>query len=189
MPQILKKEATLLDLRSPGWSIAISVLMILAGLLAILVPSAAGLTVTLVVGWLLVINGIAHFIFGWHARGAGGVLWESLIGLLYVFAGAYLLMHPFIGLESLTLILAIYLMLKAVLELILSFEFRLFHGSGWLLLDGIITFILAVIIGRMWPSSSLWVVGTIVGISILFGGIACLMFSLPARRLLTGKSD
>jgi uncharacterized membrane protein HdeD (DUF308 family) len=56
-------------------------------------------------------------------------------------------------------------------------------GSGWLLLDGIITLILAIIIGWTWPGSTLWVIGTLVGISIFFSGVTRLMLSLTARRL------
>jgi uncharacterized membrane protein HdeD (DUF308 family) len=73
--------------------------------------------------------------------------------------------------------------MEAVLELILSFRLRPLPGSNWLLFDGIITLILAILIWRSWPSSSDWVVGTLVGISMLFGGAARLSLSLAARRV------
>src|SRR6266478_6101719 len=139
--------------KSVGWSIWLSVLMILAGFLAIAVPQAAG------------------------------ILWELLVGILYVFVGCYLLFRPVAGLASLTLALAIYLFAEGVLELILSFRLRPMPSSGWLLFDGIITLILAVMIWRTWPSSTEWVIGTLVGISMLFSGISRLMLSLAARRL------
>ena len=69
-----------------------------------------------------------------------------------------------------------------MLELILSFRLRPLAGSNWLLIDGIITLILAVLIWRSWPSSSEWVIGTLVGISMLFSGAARLSLSLGARR-------
>jgi uncharacterized membrane protein HdeD (DUF308 family) len=86
-------------------------------------------------------------------------------------------------LASLTLAIAIYLFAEGVLELILSFRLRPMPGSNWLLFDGIITVILGVMIWRTWPSSTEWVVGTLVGISMLFSGISRLMISLAARRL------
>ena len=165
-----------------GWSIALSVLMIVAGLLAIFLPPVAGITVTLVVGWLLTFSGVAHFVFAWHRPGAGGILWESLLGVVYVLAGIYLLMNPVIGLAALTLALAIYLFAEAILEFILSLTLRPLPGSGWLLADGIITLVLAVMIWRTWPSSTPWVLGTLVGISMLFGGVARLMLSLAIRH-------
>ena len=59
-----------------GWSIGLSILMILAGLLAIVMPHAAGIAVTVLVGWLLVFSGVAHLVFGWHTRNTGGLLWS-----------------------------------------------------------------------------------------------------------------
>jgi uncharacterized membrane protein HdeD (DUF308 family) len=168
---------------SVGWSIGLSVLMILAGFLAIAVPQAAGITVSLLVAWLLVFSGVAHLVFAWHTRTAGGMVWELLMGILYVFVGAYLLFRPVAGLASLTLALAFYLFAEGVLELILSFRLRPMAGSGWLLFDGIVTLILAVMIWRTWPSSTEWVIGTLVGISMLFSGISRLMLSLTAHRL------
>src|SRR4029077_19855626 len=86
--------------KSVGWSIGLSILMILAGLLAIAVPQAAGIAVNLLVGWLLVFSGAAHLVFAWHTRTAGGILWELLLGILYIFVGAYLLVHPVGGFGS-----------------------------------------------------------------------------------------
>ncbi|HYL68470.1 MAG TPA: DUF308 domain-containing protein [Candidatus Limnocylindria bacterium] len=169
--------------KSLGWSIGLSILMILAGLLAIAVPQAAGIAVNLLVAWLLIFSGAAHLVFAWHTRTTGGILWGVLLGILYIFVGAYLLMHPVAGLASLTLALAIYLFAEGILELILSFALRPVPGSGWLILDAVITLILAVMIWKTWPSSTEWVIGTLVGISMLFSGISRLMISLAARHV------
>lgn len=129
-------------------------------------------------------SGAAHLVFAWHTRTTGGMLWELLLGILYIFIGAYLLLHLVAGLASLTLALAIYLFAEGVLKLILSFRLRPMSGSRWLLFDGIITLILSVLIWRTWPSSTEWVIGTLVGISMLFSGISRLMLSLAARDLI-----
>jgi uncharacterized membrane protein HdeD (DUF308 family) len=93
------------------------------------------------------------------------------------------LTHPAAGLQSLTLALAIYLFAEGVLELILSRLLRALPGSTWLLLDGVITLVLAILIWRAWPSSSEWVIGTLVGISMLFSGISRLFLCLAARQI------
>jgi uncharacterized membrane protein HdeD (DUF308 family) len=165
------------------WSIVVSILMIVAGFLAIIVPPAAGLAVTIIVGWLLVFSGAAHLIFGWYTRTTGGLVWEWLMGVLYILVGGYLLFHLAAGLASLTIVLAIYLFLGAALEFALSFKLRPLPGSGWLLIDGITSLILAILIWRTWPSSTPWVIGTLVGIGMLFCGVARLMLSLQARTL------
>jgi len=167
--------------KSISWSIMLSVLLILAGIAAILLPPIMGLGVTLYIGWLLVLSGIAHFIFAWKSHSAGAVLWEVLVGLVYLFAGGYLILHPLAGLLSLTLFLAIYLLIEGIFEIALSFQITR-NGRAWLAFEGIITIILAVMIWRTWPFSTIWAIGTLVGISMLFSGFSRLMFSLACRR-------
>jgi len=169
---------------SVGWSIALSILMIVAGILAIASPMAAGIAVNILVAWLLLFSACFHLVFAWHTRTAGGLIWELLIGVAYIFTGVYILMHPLAGLASLTIILAIYLTAKAIFEFILGFTIRPLPGSGWLLLDGIIALILAVMIWRTWPSSTEWVIGTLVGVGMLFSGVSRLALSLAARSLI-----
>jgi uncharacterized membrane protein HdeD (DUF308 family) len=135
------------------------------------------------VAWLLVFSGCAHLVFAWYTRSTGGFLWELLLGVVYIFIGVYLLIHPLAGLASLTIALAIYLLLEATLEFVLGFTLRPLPGSGWLLFDGIITLILAVMIWRTWPSNTAWVIGTLVGISMLFSGTSRLMISMAARSV------
>jgi uncharacterized membrane protein HdeD (DUF308 family) len=170
--------------KSLGWSIGLSVLMIVAGLLAIAVPQAAGVAVNIIVAWLLVFSGVFHLVFAWHVRTTGGMIWELLLGVLYAAIGVYLLVHPVAGLATLTLALAIYLFAEGVLELALGFRLRPMPGSGWLLFDGVITLILGVMIWRTFPSNTEWVIGTLVGISMLFSGFSRLMLSVAARSLI-----
>jgi uncharacterized membrane protein HdeD (DUF308 family) len=169
--------------KSVGWSIGLSVLMVVAGILAIASPLAAGIAIDVLVAWLLVFSGCVHLVFAWYTRSTGGFLCELLVGILYIFIGVYLLMHPVAGLLSLTIALAMYLFIEAVLEFVLGFTLRPLPGSGWLLFDGIITLSPAVMIGRTWPSSSAWVIGALVGISMLFSGTSRLMLSLAARSV------
>ena len=169
--------------KATTWSIALSVLMITAGVIAIGAPMIAGVAVTALVAWLLIFSGLLHLAFAWRDGRAGAVLWEILIGIVYGAIGLYLFANPVAGLASLTLAVAIYLLIEGVLEFVLSFQFRPLPGSGWLLVDGIITLILAVMIWSTWPSSAAWVVGTLVGISMLFSGVTRLMLSIAVRRI------
>jgi uncharacterized membrane protein HdeD (DUF308 family) len=169
--------------QSVGWAIALSVLLILAGILAIVVPPAAGIGVAIVIAWLVLLGGIAHLAIAWHIRSTGGMVWELLVGLLYLAVAVYMLLWPVAGLASLTLLLAAYLFGRGILELILGFRIRHMAGSGWLYFDGVIALILGAMIGLSWPSSSEWAIGTLIGISMLFAGINRLPMALAARRL------
>jgi uncharacterized membrane protein HdeD (DUF308 family) len=170
---------------SLDWSIAFSILLIIAGILAIGLPMLASLTVSIVIGWLLIFGGVMHLVLAWYMHSAGGAIWQVLLALLYGFTGVWLLMHPVGGMVALTLALAIYLFIEAVFECVLYFAVRTRRGAGWLLFDAIVTLILAFLIWRTWPSSSDWVLGTLVGISMLFSGTARLMFSLGARHAIS----
>jgi uncharacterized membrane protein HdeD (DUF308 family) len=178
--------ATLANLapKAINWSIFLSILLILAGLFAIFIPSISGLAITLIFGWLMIISGVTHFIFAFKSHTTGTVIWELLLGAVYLFAGVYLILHPLAGLVTLTLFLACYLFFEGIFEIIQFFQIRPRHGAGWLLFDAIVTLILAIMIWRAWPASSVWVIGTLVGISMLFSGFSRLMLSLAAKRAL-----
>jgi uncharacterized membrane protein HdeD (DUF308 family) len=170
--------------RAINWSIALSILLIIAGFFAICVPWISGVGVTLIFGWAMILSGITHFVFAFKTHTTGGVIWELLVGAVYLFTGVYLILHPLDALFALTLILACYLFFEGVVEVIQFFQLRPRHGVGWVLFDGIITLILAIMIWRSWPASSVWVIGTLVGISMIFSGISRLMLSLAAKRVL-----
>ena len=165
------------------WSIVLSVLMIAVGVVAMWVPVFAGVAVTALVGWLLMFSGLLHVGFAWRAGRASSVVWEILLGVLYGAIGFYLVARPVAGLASLTLAIAAYLLIEGVLEFALSLRLRPAPGSGWLLVDSVVTLILAVMIWSTWPSSAVWIVGTLIGISMLFSGITRLMLSLAVRRI------
>lgn len=167
---------------SVKWTMIFSILLIVLGLLALAVPFFAGVIVETVVAWLLILGGIGHLIFAWHVRGAGAHLWEALVGIAYLVAGIFLLLHPVAGLVSLTLFLGAYLFVKGIFELIAGITVRGVAGGGWLLVDAVISIVLAATIWLHLPFSAAWVVGTLLGVAILFSGISRLALAMTARR-------
>jgi len=122
-------------------------------------------------------------IFAFQSHTVGGFFWKLLLAIAYGFAGIYVLIHPMLGLVSLTLVLAVFLIAEGVIEIVFYFNIRKVENSGWVLVDGIITFILGLLIWANWPSASAWVIGTLVGISLMFSGISRFMLSLAIRDL------
>jgi uncharacterized membrane protein HdeD (DUF308 family) len=163
--------------KSSGRTI-VGVLLIILGLFAIVLPFIAGIAITAFIGWLLLFAGIVHLIYSWHSRKASGVTWQILIAILYLFVGFYLVFHPARGLVTLTLLLASYFLVEGVIELVLYFRLRSSHRSGWFLWDGLITLLLGILIWAHWPFSSVWVLGTLIGISLLISGFTRL-FAKP----------
>ena len=170
--------------KTSGWGIAIAVLMSVLGILAIAWPYMAAIAVTRLVGWLLIFGGITHIVAAFQTRGAGAVLWEILVGLVYLVGGGYILFHPLLGVATLTLFLAAVFLAEGVFDIISFFSIRGQKGAGWMLFDGLVTILLAGLIWVHWPSSSVWAIGTIVGISLLISGIKWLMISMATRKAL-----
>jgi uncharacterized membrane protein HdeD (DUF308 family) len=168
-----------------GWYIAAAVLFIILGMFAIIEPGVAGLGVTLLVGWLLVFGAVMHFVAAFKGGGAKQIIFQVLIGILYLIGGFYFLTHTIMGVATLTLLLAGIILAEGVLELIAYFRLRKEGASGWMLLNAIITLLLGCLIWFHWPSSTVWAIGTLVGVNLLMTGITRLMFGLAARKLIT----
>jgi uncharacterized membrane protein HdeD (DUF308 family) len=159
--------------------------MILAGMFAIFAPLEAGFVVVIVVGWMAIFNGCAQLFYAFSGHEAKHRWWEVLLGIIYIIAGIYLLMHPLGGLLAFTLLIGSFLIVYAIFALILAFRMRPAPGWGWVLFDGVITLILGVLIYIHWPGTSDWVIGTLIGVSFIVSGVSRLMISLAVRRLTT----
>ena len=159
------------------------ILMLICGFLAITLPFASGIGVAIVIGWLLLISGVWHLLFGFRSgSGVGGFLWQLLLAIVYGAAGLMLLFRPLAGLAWLTLVLATFLLIEAALEFVLYFKIRGRVNAGWVLFDAIITLLLGILIWARWPFSSVWAIGTLIGVSLIFSGISRLMLSSAVSR-------
>ncbi len=166
-----------------GWYIALAILFIVLGFFAILEPAVAGIGVALLVGWLLIFGGVAHLISAFGGGGAKRVIFQVLIGIVYLIGGFYFLTHTLLGLGTLTLLLAGIILAEGVLEIIAYFRGRSEGGSVWLLINALITLLLGGLIWFHWPSSSVWAIGTLVGVNLIMTGFSRLMLGLAARKL------
>jgi len=167
------------------WSIVWGVLLIIFGMLAVGSPFLAAIAVNGFIAWLIVLAGVVHLILAFHAHGAGNLIWKLLVGLAYLFFGGYLIMHPVLGVASLTLVLASLFLIEGILNIVLFFKMRSVAGSSWVLVDGIITLLLGLMIYMQWPSSSAWAIGTLVGVSMIISGVTRVMLSLAVRKAVT----
>jgi uncharacterized membrane protein HdeD (DUF308 family) len=169
--------------RVSGMSLVLSVLLIIFGLLAIALPLASSIGIAIVVGWLAIFAGITQVVHAFQSKGIGHIVWKLAVAVFYLAAGAYLLAYPALGVAGLTLVLGIFLFAEGVADVIAYFSARKSGASPWVLLDGIVTLVLGFMIWNRWPLSSLWVIGTLVGISMVMTGITRLMMALAVRKL------
>ena len=164
------------------------VLLVIFGMLAIAAPFLAAVAVSVVIAWLIVLAGVVHIALAFHAHGAGTTIWRLLVGIAYLCFGGYLIVHPVLGVASLTLLLASLFLIEGVLNIVSFFKMRGTQGSSWVLLDGIVTLLLGGMIYMQWPSSSAWAIGTLVGVSLIFSGVTRIALSLAVRRVATEVS-
>jgi uncharacterized membrane protein HdeD (DUF308 family) len=169
--------------RASTLSILWGILLIVFGMMAIASPFIAAIAINVVIAWLIVFAGVVHIMLAFRAHGAGSTIWKLLVGLAYLFFGVYLILHPVLGVASLTLVLASLFLIEGILDIILFFKMRSAEGSSWVLIDGIITLLLGLLIYVHWPSSSVWAIGTLVGVSLIISGISRVMLSLAARKV------
>lgn len=169
--------------QASGWSIVWGVLLIIFGIIAIGTPLLAAVAVNALVAWLIILAGVVHLVVGFHSHGAGSIIWKLLVGVAYIAFGGYLILHPLLGVASLTLVLASLFLIEGLLDIVLYFNLRPARGAGWVLFDGLVTLLLALFIGFHWPSSSAWAIGTLVGVSMIMSGVARVMMSLGIRKL------
>jgi uncharacterized membrane protein HdeD (DUF308 family) len=163
-------------------SILWGVLLIVFGILAVGAPFIAAVAVSVLVAWLIILAGVVHLMLAVHAHRAGRLVWKLLVGVAYVVFGVYLIVHPLLGVTSLTLLLALLFLIEGILDVILFFNMRSMQGAFWVLVDGIITLLLGLLIYLQWPSSSIWAIGTLVGVSMIISGVTRVMISLAARK-------
>src|SRR5580704_9812426 len=165
-----------------GWSILWGALLILCGTLAISSPLLAAVAVNAVIAWLLIFAGVVHIVIAFHAHSTGSMIWKLLVGIAYLCIGGYLILHPVLGVATLTLALASLFLIEGILNIVLFVKMRPMQGSIWVLVDGIVTLLLGLMIYMQWPSSSAWAIGILVGVSLIFSGVARVMLSLAVRN-------
>ena len=168
--------------RVSGLSIGLCILLIIVGFLAILLPIEMSFGVVIVISWLLVISGAVQFVHAFRCAGVGHTIWKVAVAIIYFVTGLYLRLNPGLGIVALTLALIAFFVAQGLVDILVYLRTRKSGVSSWLLLDGVITLILGLMIWRHWPSGSLWVVGTLVGINMIMTGMTRLMLTVAVRR-------
>jgi uncharacterized membrane protein HdeD (DUF308 family) len=159
------------------------ILLVILGLAAIIVPPLASLAVTLVLGWMFLISGIAGLVLTFWARQMPGFWWAIVSALISIAAGVTLIGWPLQGTVSLTLVLGVFFVMEGVASIMYALEHRkeLSGRWGWMLTAGIFDLIVAAMIITGLPGSATWAIGLLVGINLMFGGSSLIGMALASR--------
>jgi uncharacterized membrane protein HdeD (DUF308 family) len=153
-----------------GWIVALGVVYVIAGVIALSSVVFATKVTVFVVGIMMLISGIAEVINSFQFKSWGKFLIWLLLGLLYIVAGFVTFENPLLAAAILTLLLGAALVVSGVMRLILAFSMREGMSWTWVVLSGVVTLLLGAIILAHWPVSSLFVLGVLLGVDLLIIG-------------------
>jgi uncharacterized membrane protein HdeD (DUF308 family) len=164
------------------WFALLGGALIVLGAAALVYSLAATIATTLIFGWMLLIGGVFYLVGAFYTRGWGGFFLSLLAGVLHLAVGLIVINHPAEAAVVYTLVLAVFFFVEGLFRVVAALAGRFRHW-GWMLLSGLVTLLLGVLIWRDWPFSGLWVVGTFVGINLIFSGASYLALGLHAKNL------
>jgi uncharacterized membrane protein HdeD (DUF308 family) len=165
------------------WLLFEGIALIALGTLAAVVPSVSGLAVELLVGWLFLVVGGVCLITALFGRGLPGLPWSISSAILAIVTGGILIWWPLSGLVSLTLVLGVYFIFDGVASIMRALDHRASSSRswGWLLAVGVLDLVIAAMLITGLPGTAAWAIGLLVGIELLFGGMALVTSAVMAR--------
>jgi uncharacterized membrane protein HdeD (DUF308 family) len=163
------------------WFLAIGVLLIALGILAVGYAKWATEFTVILLGCLLLGAGILQIINGAYAAKWTGFSLSLLLGLLYIIAGALCIFKPLQSASTISLLIAALLLIGGAFRLVSALRFR-FDNWGWVVFNGLTAILLGLLILAEWPASGIWVIGLFIGIDLLLIGCYWVVLSLTARK-------
>ena len=165
-----------------GWIVALGVVYLIAGFIALGSVAMATVASVFVVGIMMILAGVAEIVNAFQVKSWGKFVLWLLLGILYVIAGVAAFENPLFAAAILTLVLGVALIVSGIMRIILAFGMKEGMPWMWIVLSGVITFLLGAIILAHWPVSSVYVLGLILGIDLVFAGVGWIGLGLGLRR-------
>jgi uncharacterized membrane protein HdeD (DUF308 family) len=164
-----------------GWIVALGIIYVIVGLVALGSVVTATAASVLVVGIMMVVAGIAEVFNAFQIRTWGKFALWLLLGGLYIFAGIITFQNPLLAAVLLTFMLGVALVISGVMRLIIAFSMKESTPWAWVALSGAITTILGLVILARWPVSSVYVLGLFLGIDLVIAGASWIGIGLDLR--------
>lgn len=165
-----------------GWLLALGIVQVVGGAIAIAVPALASLAAVVVFGAALLASAIFQLIHALRTRKWPGSVWYILGGLLYAAAGILVLLFPLGGILTLTAIIATVLIAEGAVRGIVANAMKPKAGWGWWLASGIASVLLGVLLFIGWPATAPWAIGLLLGINLIFSGATNASIAITSRR-------
>ena len=128
--------------RYSTWYLLEGIFLVIAGVIALVYPYLASVTLIFLIGWLLIISGVFRGISLIGAKDVPHFWWELVSVVLAIVIGVLLLRHPDAGLLIMTVLLIVYFIIEGISKVVFALNIRPFPGWGWLLASGVIGILL-----------------------------------------------
>jgi uncharacterized membrane protein HdeD (DUF308 family) len=165
---------------------AVGVIAIFIGCVAIIVPEVASVGTAIFIGWILVIAGAFLVAGAFMAHSIGSVILRLIWALLTVIVGLWLIVEPHSGTLTLTLVLGIYFLFMGLTRIAVAFAARGQESAGLVGLSGVAGLLVGILVLAKFPSSADWAIGLLVGIDLIFAGWTLTSVALVGRDLARG---
>ena len=166
-----------------GWIVALGVVYLVAGVIALGSVMAATVASVLVVGVMMVIAGVAEVIHSFQIKTWGRFLFWLALGILYIIAGFVAWDNPLLTAVWLTLFLGAALVASGIVRIFLGFNMRAGSPWAWVVVSGLITLVLGLIILAHWPLSSVYALGIFLGVDLVFAGASWIGLGMGLRNV------
>ena len=163
------------------WVTILGAVMIVAGFLAVLAPGPAALAATIFFGAMFFVGGVAEVAHAVATRAEIGFAWKLLSGIAMIVLGALFAIFPLAGIATLALVVGGLLLAHGVGSVMLALKRRPGRGWGWILFDGVLSIVLAIMIAVGWPASSIPIIGLLAGFSLISAGMWRIMLARTLR--------
>ena len=172
-----------------SWKLLLTagIISAILGAIAIIIPPLASVTITLLVGILLLIGAVAYVAEAISRGTTGHRIWSFIVAIIYVIAGVWLIVNPAEGTITLTWVLAIFFLVIGIFRILAGIQARgKVPNAGWTIVNGILAVVIAALVIANLPSSAAWAIGLLVGIQLLFDGIMMIAAGMAAKKLFEG---
>jgi uncharacterized membrane protein HdeD (DUF308 family) len=188
-PHYLRTGTDMAPLRAKwGWIVALGVVYVVAGFIALTSVAMATVASVLVVGVMMIVAGIAELINAFQIKTWGKFLVWALLGVLYIVAGFVTFENPLLAAALLTLFLGAALFASGIVRIFLAFSMKREMPWIWVALSGAITLLLGLIILAHWPVNSVYILGMFLGIDLIFAGAGWIGLGFGLHRVPTART-
>ena len=165
-----------------GWIVALGVVYVIAGLIALGSVVFATVVTVFVVGVMMLLAGVAEVVSALQIKSWGKFLLWVLLGVLYIVAGFATFENPLLAAALLTLLLGFALIASGVMRIVLAFSMKQEMPWVWVAVSGVITLLLGLVILAHWPVSGLHILGLFLGIDLIIAGLGWIGIGLGLKR-------